>query len=136
MRPETDRWGLVIVRMLVGAIFIAHGSPKLLAARRNPSLPDFAASLHRIGLNPGLFWAWAVTIVESFGGVCLFLGVFTRAAAALIGAEMIVAGLKVNGLRGFYWTHGGWEVPLVFAVLCAVLVLTTPGRRSAGQARR
>jgi len=136
MRAETDRWGLVIVRMLVGAIFIAHGSPKLLAALQNPGVPGFAASLHRIGVNPGLLWAWAVTLVEFFGGVCLFLGMFTRVAAALIGVEMIVAGVKVNAARGFYWARGGWEIPLVFAVLCAVLVLTTPGRRSAGAARR
>jgi putative oxidoreductase len=136
MRPETSRWGLVIVRMLVGAIFVVHGSPKMLAALQNPSVPGFAASLHRIGMNPGLFWAWVVTLVEFFGGVCLFLGVFTRAAAALIGVEMVVAGVKVNAARGFYWTRGGWEVPLIFAVLCAVLVLTVPERRPAGAARR
>jgi len=136
MRAETGRWGLVIVRMLVGAMFIAHGSPKMLAAFQNPGIPGFAASLHRIGANPGLFWAWAVTLVEFFGGVCLFLGVFTRVAAVLIGVEMIVAGIKVNSTRGFYWTRGGWEVPLVFTVLCAVLALTTPGRRPAGTARR
>jgi len=139
-RAQVDRWGLVAVRVLVGAVFIAHGSPKIAAALHDPRMTEFAQSLHRIGVNPGVFWAWAVTIVEFFGGLCLLLGVFTRIAATLIAVEMIVAAIKVNLARGFYWTKGGWEVPLVFAVLCAVLALTAPRRptptRALGTARR
>ena len=139
-RAQFDRLGLVIVRVLVGAVFIAHGSPKIAAAFHDPRLPAFAASLHRLGMNPGVVWAWVVTVVEFVGGICLVAGVYPRFAAALIAVEMIVAGAKVNVARGFYWTKGGWEVPLVFAVLCAVLVLTAPRRsahpRAIGAARR
>jgi putative oxidoreductase len=139
-RAQFDRLGLVIVRVMVGALFVAHGSPKIAAAFHDPRLPEFAASLHRLGMNPGVVWAWVVTVVEFFGGICLVTGVYARLAAALIAVEMIVAGTKVNFARGFYWTKGGWEVPLIFAVLCVVLVLTVPRRsahlRATGAARR
>ena len=69
-----------------------------------------------------------VTLVEFLGGVCLFFGVATRIAAVLIMIEMVVAGVTSNPPRGFFWTRGGIEVPLVYAVLCAVLVLTAPRR--------
>jgi len=137
---QVDRWGLVVVRVLVGALFIVHGFSKIDAALHDPRVPEFAQSLHRIGMNPGVFWAWAVTVVEFFGGLCLLFGVFTRPAATLIAVEMIVAGIKVNLARGFYWTKGGWEVPLIFAVLCVVLALTARRRpaptRALGTARR
>jgi len=136
MHAEKQRRGLAVVRMLVGAIFITHGWPKLAAALADPRVPQFAAQLHRMGFVPGVGWAWAVTLVEFLGGVCLLLGVLVPVAAALIGIEMVVAGVTVNLARGYYWTRGGWEMPLILAVLCGVLALTSPGRTPAARAER
>jgi len=123
-----DQWGLWIARVLVGAIFIVHGTVRVIGAIHDPSLHAFSSSLAQHGWAPAIVWAWLVTLVEFLGGVCLFFGVATRIAALAIMIEMVVAGVTSNLPRGFFWTRGGIEVPLVYAVLCAVLVLTAPRR--------
>ena len=130
LRDGAGQWIPPVLRVLLGALFIVHGSDKLMAAIRDPHIPGFTKSLDAIGFHPGLFWAWVVTLVEFAGGICLCVGLFTSVAAALITVEMIVAGLNVNLARGFYWTKGGVEVPLVFAVIGAILTLAGPGAAS------
>jgi putative oxidoreductase len=76
---------------------------------------------------PGAAWAWLVTVVQFFGGVCLVLGVLVRPAAALIAIEMLVATVKVNWARGFLWSRGGWETPVLLAVLAAIVAVTGRG---------
>lgn len=128
----SDRWGLVGLRIVVGALFIVHGWQKLIAGGGGPA---FAGGLAHMGFNPGVIWAWIVTVVEFGGGICLLLGVLVRPAAALIVIEMLVAIAKVNVRRGFYWTQGGWEMPALMALLAAILVVTVPGSRPAGNRR-
>ncbi|HLW49137.1 MAG TPA: DoxX family protein [bacterium] len=120
-----DRWGLVALRVIVGALFIVHGWQKLVAGGGGPA---FAGGLAHMGFNPGVVWAWIVTAVEFGGGICLVLGVLVRVAAILIVIEMVIAIAKVNIHRGFYWTQGGWEMPALMALLAAILAVTAPGR--------
>ena len=127
-----DRWGLVALRVIVGALFIIHGWQKVIAGGGGPS---FAGGLAHMGFTPGVIWGWIVTIVEFGGGVCLVLGVWVRVAAALIAIEMIVAIIKVNSHRGFLWTQGGWEMPALLALLAAILAVTAPGRPVRGARR-
>lgn len=134
-RAERDRLAVFVFRVLLGAMFIAHGFPKFQGALHGGAgFAGFAQGIERIGFHPGFAWAWAVTLVEFVGGICVFVGFATRIAAALIAIEMIVAGVLVNGPRGFYWNQGGFEVPLVFAVLAFLLVLTGPGAPSVDRA--
>jgi putative oxidoreductase len=134
-RDVVDGWPVLVLRLLLGSMFVLHGWPKLLGAFAGPGVAAFGKSVQTIGFSPGLFWAWVVTIVEFFGGLCLIAGFLTRPAAALITIEMIVAGVRVNMPRGgFFWTKGGFEVPLVFAVLGAILVFTGPGTPSVDRA--
>ena len=121
---DGNRWGLVGVRMIVGALFIVHGWPKLVAGGGGRA---FAGGLAHMGFNPAALWGWIVTIVEFGGGLSLLLGVLVRPAAALLVVEMLVAIVKVNWARGFYWTRGGWEMPALMALLAAVLAITAPG---------
>lgn len=130
MRDDAERWVLLVLRVLLGVMFIAHGSLKLEAALRDPSIPGFSRLVQTTGFTPVLFWAWVVTLVEFVGGVCLVVGLFTRVAAALIVIEMIVAGIKVNLPHGFFYTTAGIEVPVIFAVIGTVLALAGPGAYS------
>jgi len=120
----TDRWGLIALRIALGLVFIAHGWPKVAAGGGGAG---FAAGLAHLGFTPGAAWVWLVAAVEFLGGICLVLGVLVRPAAALIAVEMLVATVKVNWARGFVWTHGGWEMPVLLAVLAAILAVTAPG---------
>jgi putative oxidoreductase len=133
-RADADRLALFMLRLLFGGLFIYHGFLKVVMGLHGPGLEGFAQSLQSIGFYPGLFWAWVVTIVEFVGGIFVFVGFATRLAALAITIEMIVAGLKVNLARGFLWTRGGLEVPLIFAVLGIIIVLTGPGSPSVDHA--
>ncbi len=133
-RAEPDRFAVFVVRVLLGALFIAHGYPKFHGALFGPGLARFAQGLQTIGFYPGFAWAWAVTLVEFVGGIFVFFGFATRIAAALIAIEMIIAGVRVNLPRGFYWTQGGFEVPLIFAVMALLLVLAGPSSPSVDRA--
>jgi len=43
----------------------------------------------------------------------------------------LVAIVKVNVHRGFYWKRGGWEMPVLLALLAAILAVTAAGRAAA-----
>ena len=129
----SDRWGLIALRMIVGALFVVHGWQKVAAGGGGAA---FAGGLAHMGFSPGVLWAWIVTVVEFGGGICLLLGVLVRPAAALIAIEMLVAITKVNWARGFYWTGGGWEMPALMALLAAILAVTAPGSRLPAERRR
>ncbi|MDD2690017.1 MAG: DoxX family membrane protein, partial [Candidatus Omnitrophica bacterium] len=66
--------------------------------------------------------------VELIGGLLLFLGIFTRAAAAFILILMVVAALKVHIAKGFFLQSGGFEYTFVIACVCLALILMGPGR--------
>jgi putative oxidoreductase len=92
-----------IFRIVVGLLFVEHGSSKLLHFPEVASfdgLPLFSL----IGLS-GVF--------ELVGGVLLFLGLFTRAAAFILSGEMAVAYFMVHAPRGFFPLLSGGE-PAVF----------------------
>jgi len=122
-----ERRGLIALRIVVGALFIVHGWPKVIAGGGGPG---FASGLAHMGFAPGTLWGWIVTAVEFGGGLCLLLGVLVRPAAALITVEMLVAIVKVNWARGFYWSRGGWEMPALLALLAVILAVTAPGSRA------
>ena len=122
-----ERWAVVILRVLLGVIFALHGAQKLFGAFGGPGMTGFATMLDRLGITPGYFWAWVDAITEFAGGVSLVGGFLTRFWAAALLVDMIVAIVKVNWARGFFWLQGGFEMPLVLGVIALALVLTGPG---------
>ena len=82
--PISD-WGLLILRLGLGIVMIAHGWPKL-----NPNGPmkgpaGVAGFLKQLGIPLPTFFAWVVALLETVGAALLILGLGTRilAAAAL-----------------------------------------------------
>lgn len=115
-------WGLLLLRVALGAAFAVHGYPKLFTGMRT----GFAGWLDSIGIKPGKFWALVVGVVEFFGGIALILGVFTQLAAALIAVNMLVAMAKVKWgkVKFVEMEKTGWELDLIyFAAAVALLVL-------------
>lgn len=111
--------GLLAMRLAVGAVFIAHGYPKLFG-----DTAKWMAGFQSMGF-PG-FFAYVAGIVEFFGGILLIAGLFTRIAGLLIAGEMAVAVLKVHlhkGLTG----PGGYEFPLALAATSFGLMVLGAG---------
>ena len=119
-------WGPFILRVTLGAAFVAHGYPKLFKGSAG-----FAGWLASIGFKPGKFWALVVGVVEFFGGIALILGVFTQLAAALVAINMLVAMAKVKWASVRYIDMekggGGWELDLIYFAATVALVFLGPG---------
>jgi uncharacterized membrane protein YphA (DoxX/SURF4 family) len=86
--PATNpSWGLTVLRLVVGSVFVVHGAQKLFQVGL-AGLAGISGSLH---IPLPLVSAVFATLVEFVVGIALLLGVFTRWAAALIASELLVA---------------------------------------------
>ena len=59
------------IRFVVGAIIARHGYPKIFEGGA-AGLSGFLSG--KLGLDPGLAWAWLVACVEFGGGIMLAMG--------------------------------------------------------------
>jgi putative oxidoreductase len=116
--------GLLVLRVIVGVTFVAHGLDKLadLAAAE-----QFFASL---GIPlPGLM-APFVAVTETVGGVLLIAGLATPLVAAALAIDMLVALLTAHVGEGFFASDGGIELPLLLGCASVAIGLTGAGRYS------
>jgi putative oxidoreductase len=114
--------GLLFLRIALGVIFFTHGYPKL--AHANPAMQ---AMFVQHGL-PAQF-VYVAGVLETFGGLLLLLGLFTRAAALLLAIEMCVAIAKVHIVHGIMVVHD-YEFPLALAAACFALATVGAGAAS------
>jgi putative oxidoreductase len=116
---------ILILRLALGAIFIAHGWPKI------KGLKTTAANFSAMGFKPGVFWGTVVAFLEFFGGILLILGLYLQVVAALFALELLaVLVWKVAKKQPFF---GNIEFDLlIFATVLALLTLG-PGTFSASK---
>jgi putative oxidoreductase len=82
-----------------------------------------AATMAKNGLEPSMAFAYAAMFLESVGGVCLIVGLFTRFFAAALAIEMLIAMFAVHWAKGFLVNQGGYEfVLLLGAALFAIAI--------------
>ena len=115
------------MRLVLGAVMIAHGYPKVTG------FPHFQSMITGMGL-PG-WLAYVSAAAEFLGGILVVLGLFTRCAAFAILVDLIVAIWKVHwkvGLRG----NGGYEFPLSVAAIAFALIFFGGGPISLDSLRR
>lgn len=114
------------VRLAVGAIFLVHGGQKLFVW----GFAGVAQYMTRQGIEPAMFWAVVVTLVEFFGGIAVLIGLLTRPAALLLAVDMLVAILVVHIPNGFFIQNNGIELALALLGACLTLLLGGAGRAS------
>ncbi|MBI4610743.1 MAG: DoxX family protein [Candidatus Rokubacteria bacterium] len=123
----------LVLRLVLGVIMVPHGMQKLFAAFGGPGLGPTADFFVKIGLVPGLFWAWVAGLVEFAGGICLVVGFLTRVAAFLVAVQMATAVLKVH-VPGFFVDRGGMEFALALGALAVAVLLLGGGPLSVDRA--
>ena len=91
--PYQD-WGLLVLRIALGVIFIVHGWGKLFG--HAPGMEGFTMMLAGLAFPAPALFAYLVALVEFIGGIAVLLGVWTKLFGLLIAVDMIVAFLKVK----------------------------------------
>lgn len=112
-------WGITILRVAVGIVFVAHGGQKLFVL----GFGNVAGFMGKIGIPAPMLAAIVVTLVEFLGGLALVLGSFTRWAAALLAINMLVAIPAVHLKAGFFLPAGFEFALTLFAANVALLLL-------------
>jgi putative oxidoreductase len=122
IQSRTAPYGALLLRLSLGALFLAHGLLKVFVFTL-PGTVKFFASL---GYPAGL--AYAVVGLEIVGGLFLILGVFTRTISLAL-VPVLVGALLVHASNGWLFSaaNGGWEFPALWIVLLIVQALLGPG---------
>jgi putative oxidoreductase len=123
--PTTPRQldaGLMMLRLVAGTIFAAHGAQKLFVF----GLDGVAGGFAQMGVPlPGVMGP-LVGFVELFGGLALIAGLLTRLAGFGLTAVMLGAMFMVHLPAGFFLPNG-YEFVLMLAASATTLVITGAG---------
>jgi putative oxidoreductase len=128
LKPYTERlapYAPVLLRLIVGITFIAHGFQKL----QHPASFIGLMGLLKIPLSP--VSGWFIILLETVGGLFMILGVGTRWLGILFAIEMAVTTLLVKLSIGFIAPPGtravGYELDLLLLATSLALVLLGSG---------
>jgi putative oxidoreductase len=120
---RTAPYAALVLRVTLGALFLAHASLKLFVFTPAGTAKFFGS----LGM-PGEL-AYLVIAVEVLSGVALILGVWTR-YAALAGIPILLGAIfTVHGAAGFFFTNpkGGWEFPAFWTIALVAQALLGDG---------
>src|SRR5437868_10602911 len=88
--------GLLVVRVIFGLIFAAHGAQKLFGWFGGYGLAGTGGFMETLGFRPGKTFATAAALGEFFGGLLLLLGFLGPVGPALMISVMTVAMITVH----------------------------------------
>lgn len=123
LTPARIKYGLLILRVIVGIVFIAHGAQKVF----EQTLPGVTQFFTQINAPLPEITAPFISYLEFVGGILLVLGLLTPLVTALFAIDMLGAMVLVHMPNGFFAQGGGYEFVLVLAAASAALFLTGPG---------
>ena len=118
--------GLLILRLVIGLLLAAHGAQKLFGWFGGYGIAGTGGWLESIGFKPGKALAVVTGLAELAGGIALAVGLLTPLAAAAVLGTMTVAAWS-HAANGLWATNGGYELPLINAVVAAALAFTGAG---------
>lgn len=119
--------GLLLLRVVVGVLFMGHGLQKLAGWFGGHGLAGTGQWLEGIGLRPGRAWALLAGALETVGGLLFALGLFTPLGTVFISAVMLMAIARVHWAKGPWITNGGYEHALTKLTAAIAVALVGPG---------
>lgn len=122
MNKQLSAYGITLLRIVVGIIFVAHGFQKVSGG----GLEGTAGFLGSLGIPLPAVAAGLLIATELVGGLALILGLGTRAVALALAFDMLVAILTVH-LQGGFFLPKGYEYVLMLLVANVSLALTGAG---------
>jgi len=125
---------LLVLRVIVGGLFIGHGGQKLFGWFGGHGPKGTASFFDGIGLAPALPLALLAGGAEVGGGLLFALGLYVPVAALLMIGVMTTAIVSVHWKNGLWVTAGGSEYPLVLAAVAFAVAAIGPGSISVDHA--
>lgn len=121
-------WGILVLRLALGIMFMAHGLQKSFGVFAGPGIKAFSGMLSGLGFAPAIFWAYVAAYTELLGGLLLIMGIQVKTASALLLILIVTAAVKVHSGKGFFLSNGGFEYTFIIAAICLALILLGPGK--------
>jgi putative oxidoreductase len=110
---------MLLLRLALGVIFVAHGWPKV------KNMKMTAQHFESMGFKPGNLWGTLVGLVEFVGGLAVIFGVGMQVASLGIAIVMLIALFwKIGKGQGLV---GGYELDLMLLATALALTLLAPG---------
>jgi len=108
---------LSVLRLVAAFVYVAHGTQKLFGVPGHPfHAPVFAATM-----------MGAAGVIETIGGILLFLGLFTRPVAFVVSGQMAVAYVTQHAPKGFWPIGNGGELAVLFCFVWLFFCVAGPG---------
>jgi putative oxidoreductase len=115
---------LSILRIIVGLLFLEHGTSKYLSLPVSPMTGAAPTSLS--GING---------MIELVGGVMIVLGFFTRPVAFILAGDMAVAYFIAHAPRGFFPLLNAGELAIIYCFVFLYLAVAGGGEWSVDRLR-
>lgn len=106
---------LGLLRIVTALIFIAHGTQKLF----NFPPSEFSVPLLSIFGVAGM--------LETFGGLLILIGLFTRPVAFILSGQMAVAYWMFHAPQSFFPLLNGGDAAILYCFVFLYLVVAGPG---------
>jgi len=116
---------LSIARLVIGLLFLEHGSSKLFdfphAAMAQPSMGSLI---------------WFQGVIELVGGALFAVGFLTRPVAFILAGDMAVAYFMAHASKGFYPMLNGGDAAILYCFVFLIYFVAGPGRWAADGAAK
>lgn len=117
---------LLVTRIAVGGVFLAHGWQKLTEW----GLDGTAASFDQMGVPLPTASAWFAAFVELAGGAALIAGLAVPVVGVLLALDMLGAFLLVHAGNGVFVGGNGYELVLTLGAAALLFAALGAGRFS------
>ncbi|TFD46933.1 DoxX family protein [Cryobacterium frigoriphilum] len=124
--PASPAIAMLVLRIAVGAVFIAHGAQKVFVY----GFAGTSGSFAEMGVPLASIAGPLVGLLELLGGALLVIGLATRVVALALAADMAIASILVHLPFGIFAAEGGYELTLALAATAIALVFAGAGRFS------
>lgn len=106
-----EKWAprlLSVLRIVVGLLYLEHGTAKLL---------EYPYAKYLVMNGSLLSLSGIAGFMDLFGGLLIAFGLFTRPVAFLLSGEMAVAYFLVKAPNGFFPILNGGEINALYSFL-------------------